>query len=58
MEEKVHQTEARVNRLEDEVHGRKRESRALAVTWWQVIVTGLFLLAGSFGGAVLVLFFA
>ena len=53
--EKVRQTEARLRRLEDEVYQRKRQSGFLAVTWRQVIVTGLFLLVGSLGSAALVI---
>jgi hypothetical protein len=45
----------KVDRLEDEVYGRRRERRALVVSWWQLIAGGLFVLAGSFGGAALVL---
>ena len=55
LEEKAHQTEARVNRLEDEVYGRRRESRAFVVGWWQVLVGGLFVLIASFGSAAVLL---
>jgi hypothetical protein len=56
LEEKAHQTEARVNRLEDEVYGRKRESRAFVVSWWQVVVAGLFVLAAQLGSILLMRF--
>jgi hypothetical protein len=55
LEEKVHQTEVRLTRLEDEVHERKREGRAFAVGWWQVMVAGVIVSAASFGSAWLVL---
>jgi hypothetical protein len=55
LEEKVCQTEARVNRLEDEVYQRKRQGRAFSVTWLQVLVAGIIGLAASFGSAALLL---
>jgi hypothetical protein len=45
----------KVERLEDEISARKRERRALVLSWWQVVVAGLFVLAASFGSAALVL---
>ena len=57
LEEKVHQTEARVNRLEDEVYQRKRLRQAVALSWWQVLIGGLFVLGASFGSAALLLLF-
>ena len=56
LEEKTHQTEGRVDRLEDEVYGRKREGRAFIVSWWQVVIAGLFVFAASFGSALIDLF--
>jgi len=55
LEEKVYQTEARVNRLEDEVYERKRRRQALALSWWQVLIAGLFVLGASFGSVALLL---
>jgi len=55
LEEKVHQTEARVNRLEDEVYQRKRLRQAVALSWWQVLIGGLFVLGASFGSAAVLL---
>jgi hypothetical protein len=55
LEEKVHQTEARVNRLEDEFYARRRQSRAFVVSWWQVLIGGLFVLGASFGSAAVLL---
>ena len=56
LEEKAHQTEVRLNRLEDQVYERKRRRQALALSWWQVLIAGLFVLGASFGSALLVLF--
>lgn len=47
----------KVDRLEDEIYARKRERRALVLSWWQLLAGGLFVLAGSFGSAALVLMF-
>jgi hypothetical protein len=55
LKERVDQTERRVARLEDEVYERKRQRRSLALSWWQVLVAGLFVVAASFGSAALVL---
>jgi len=57
LEEKTHQTEARLSRLEDEVQGRNRESRAFVVSWSQVFVVVLFTIGASLGSAWLVLAF-
>ena len=57
LEEKAHQIEVRLNRLEDEVYERKRRRQALALSWWQVFVAGLIVIAASLGSAWLVLAF-
>jgi hypothetical protein len=54
--EKADQNAKRLDRLEDELRGRDQHSRALVLGWWQVVVGGLFVIAGSCGSAALILF--
>ena len=58
LEEKVRQTEARLRRLEDEVYQRRRERRALVLSWWQVFVLVVFTIGASLGSAWLGIAFA
>ena len=57
LEEKVRQMESRLNRLEDEMYERKLRKQALALSWWQVLVAGVIVIAASLGSAWLVLAF-
>ncbi len=53
--EKADQNAKRLDRLEDELRGRDQHSRSVVLGWWHVVVGGLFVIAGSCGGSVLVL---
>ena len=55
--ERVDNLQTRMDRLDEDFTGRKRESRAIVVSWWQVAIAGVFAVAASFGSAALVLVF-
>ena len=55
--ERVDNLQRRIERLEEDSRERKREGRAVMLSWWQVAAAGLFMVAASVGGAVLVLVF-
>jgi hypothetical protein len=56
--ERVDALRDRIDRLEQDLKEREKARRTVAIGWWHVIVGGLFLLAGSWGGSALIVFLA